>query len=477
MARCTIRPSRLQGSITPPPSHSQALHLIWGIAFGDGGAIGNVPSTPDVEALLNLSRQLGADPVFSKNTADIDGAGIPDIPPSISCGNSKMVQRLALPLCCFHSEPVAIRGPPIPAGPSRWLDDAAAEMGVRITKMSDHVLVRGPPTGEALTLKGRAGAYWAPGFIMSLPLAQNELLLIFDEFSLNHPATRRSLAALDMLKILYTLEEKERSLTIPAEQPFLSRYSDVEADWCTGSYLLGALLLAGSGEVALSSFSNQPERAFWKSFETDGGPLHWSPDGLSVRVKKSQPLPNPEEWDVGRAPALLPLAMVLACAGSRPSRVGPLRHLPPSALRRAHILAEELGKLGVDIKIGDLWIDIVPTPLSGGNVDCRNDGRIAMVLGLAGLAASAPLTIENAQAVAAIHTGFWNDLRSLGASAQVSFSKEAPKAEPAKKETPENELAATRKTIMAPRASAPVRTPPPPISPENPVNDGDWHSI
>ena len=57
----TITPGRLRGSITPPPSKSQAHRLILAAALSDGvSRIGNVAFSQDIRATLSCVEALGA---------------------------------------------------------------------------------------------------------------------------------------------------------------------------------------------------------------------------------------------------------------------------------------------------------------------------------------------------------------------------------------------------------------------------------
>ncbi len=51
--------------------------------------------------------------------------------------------------------------------------------------------------------------------------------------------------------------------------------------------------------------------------------------------------------------------------------------------------------------------------LAGGTIDSRGDHRIAMAAAVAGLAASSPVTILHAEAVAKSYPGFWEEFEKL----------------------------------------------------------------
>ncbi len=466
MARCTFQPgSALSGSIAPPPSHAHALRLVWGACLGAGGAIGNCPNTPSIRALLELGNQLGADAVWQDGTADIFGPGFPYMSEQLSCGGNSYAARFGLPLAALSGSPVTIDDVQLPPAASQWLDGAAKAVDLRLTRTAAQISIQGPPSADGLALTDRAGAFWAPGWMMALPLCDESIILEMDDFTRLHPAVTMTLAVLDQFGIRHAQDDSSAGLRLSfsPQQQYPPRYIDVEADWRTGSYFLAALLLAGGGEVALSSFSSQPERAFWKPFE-ETGLLRWSEDGLVAKVSGHHLADLPPELDPRPCPSLLPLMMVLATQSTRPVRIGPLSPVSPRTLMRAKLMEEALALLGADVRVGELWTDAEPSKLMGGTVDCGNDARVAMALGLAGLIASAPLVIENAQAVSDVHAAYWADLRRLGAQAQMAFTSSRQSPPSAGQEKEQQNISSGQEDSASP-------------APSVPLTNEDWHSV
>ncbi|MFH1306875.1 MAG: hypothetical protein ABIH83_04455 [Candidatus Micrarchaeota archaeon] len=419
MADITIHPSELKGDLTPPPSLEVGWRLVWGACLGHGGAIENCPSHPDINAIIALANQIGADAKFSKNTADIFGAAMPQPITSLSCNNNSRASRIAIPIAFLSEQIVSIKEFNIPSSPSAWLDIASSQLGVRITKTSEEISVSGSPFTGALELKDRPGVYWAPGFMMAAPFSARTSVFSMDDFVSIHPAVKNTLEAFRIFETEYVYDKSEGTLTIPSGQTYPERYVDVPADWRTGSYFLGALALAGKGNIFLSSFSNQPEKEFWEIFRANKM-LASSEDGLSMKINSSRPLPLPPVMDLRPYPSLLPLMILLATQSHRSTKIGPLYPISSFTRKRAHNTINELNKLGANIKIKNSYIHIPYAKLKGGTVDSCNDSRVCMALALAGLISSSPVKIENAEAVDKSHSNFWNDLKKLGAKIRIS---------------------------------------------------------
>lgn len=422
MPSCTITPGPLKGKITPPPSREIALRLVWGAALGEGGLIGNCPDTPSIRALIDVGTQIGADIAFEKNTADIFTSGTPLPVDEISCGNNQTSSRFALPLSFFFGKIANIKNFKIPPSPLAWLDDASAQLGVRITKTSANISVSGPPEHEWLEFGARAGEFFAPGFMMAMPVALDNLFFATDDFTMNHPAVQNTFEALTVFGIEYSFDKEHGTITIPPDTGYMNRNVDVPPDWKTGSYYLGALLLAGEGEVMLWDFSKQPENKFWDIFRANNL-LNTSESGTSIKVKCSLPLYLPPTMDLRPYPSLLPLAIVFASQCHRTTKIGPLYPMSKPALMRAKNIILQLNKLGANITSDGAFINVPYFSFNGGEVDSCGDPRVAMALALAALCANAPVKIKNCEAVDKVHPFFWGDLKRLGAD--IKYDKES----------------------------------------------------
>ncbi len=419
MVSCVLRPCRLSGTARPAPSLPLAKRMLWAACLGEGGVIGNCPDNADVRAILDLGSQMGADAVMENNTADIFGPETPMPPNEIDVKNNTCASRLAVSMSLLCDLPQSVSRPLLPAGAFKWLDWTAMAMGLRLVSTPDKLSISGPSAAQALDLDDRAGAFWAPGLFMAAPVSGVETIFTLDDFVAWQPSTSLTLSVLEGLDIRFTLEEEERTLTINGGQSYVAVQADVENDWRTGSYLLGALLLAGKGAVSLPRNSLQPERGFWNMFES-AGLVSWNEDGNEARVEGRRALHLPEIIDARAYPALLPLALVLATQSDSPVSIQPLYPLSPRSQVRLSFTIEQLTALGADISRTDDTVDVKPSKLKGASVDSGGDSRVAMALALAGLVANGEVKMEGSEAVSIAHAGFWDEMRKLGADVRMA---------------------------------------------------------
>jgi 3-phosphoshikimate 1-carboxyvinyltransferase len=82
---------------------------------------------------------------------------------------------------------------------------------------------------------------------------------------------------------------------------------------------------------------------------------------------------------------------------------------------RIATVVAELRRLGVRAEERADGMVVEGGRVAGGSADSHGDHRLAMALGVAGLAASAELSVHNAEAVRISYPRFWQDLARLSA--------------------------------------------------------------
>ena len=117
----TITPAKLAGSVTPPPSKSQAHRALIAAALADGeSVISNVAFSQDIAATLDCLDNLGANFERDGNTVTVQGMGASAMSPlrrlaypQLDCGESGSTLRFLIPIA------LAVRGGGIFSGRGR----------------------------------------------------------------------------------------------------------------------------------------------------------------------------------------------------------------------------------------------------------------------------------------------------------------------------------------------------------------------
>src|SRR4029079_5982891 len=125
--------------------------------------------------------------------------------------------------------------------------------------------------------------------------------------------------------------------------------------------------------------------------------------------------------DATHSPDLFPPLVALAAYCEGTSTIKGVNRLVHKESNRAITLKTEFAKMNVGIEINDDIMIINGTEqVKGAKVTSHNDHRIAMACGMPALGARSTTTIHEADAVKKSYPSFFEDLKMLKASLQIS---------------------------------------------------------
>jgi 3-phosphoshikimate 1-carboxyvinyltransferase len=113
-----------------------------------------------------------------------------------------------------------------------------------------------------------------------------------------------------------------------------------------------------------------------------------------------------------------PLIFALAACAKGETRVTGAAELRHKESDRIAVMIQALRKLGIDAEESADGARIAGGRPCGGTVDSHDDHRVAMALAVAGMMATAPVTILNVDNVATSFPGFVPAMQSLGLDLQ-----------------------------------------------------------
>jgi 3-phosphoshikimate 1-carboxyvinyltransferase len=120
------------------------------------------------------------------------------------------------------------------------------------------------------------------------------------------------------------------------------------------------------------------------------------------------------ELDASQIPDLVPVIAATAALANGTTRITGAGRLRIKESDRLAAITAVLSALGADVRETDDGLIIIGKPaLNGGTVQSFGDHRIAMTAAVASLGCQAPVTIEDAQAVAKSYPTFWEQLDLL----------------------------------------------------------------
>ena len=408
----TITPTRLEGTITPPPSKSQAHRVLIAAALADGvSRIDNVAFSQDIEATMRCLEQLGAAFERDGNTVTVRGLGANAMsplrrlaPPRLDCGESGSTLRFLIPIA------LAVRGGGIFSGRGRLMErpqkpyfDLFDEKGVFYEQTNGVLTVQGLlPPGE-YRLPGDVSSQFVTGLLYALPLpdGDSELVLTSPLESAGYAAM--TLQALERFGVAVG-HRNFRRFQIPGGQVYRPADAVIEADWSQAGFWYAANGLGSAVKVlGMDPESAQGDRVIAAHLET-----------LSR--------PGDVDIDVSGCPDLAPPLAAMAAVRSGTTRLTNAARLRIKESDRLAAVTQVLSALGADAAEGPDSLTIRGKDcLAGGiKVDSFNDHRIAMMAAVAATRCGKPVTVTGAECVAKSYPTFWDDYEMLGGKIKKS---------------------------------------------------------
>lgn len=214
----------------------------------------------------------------------------------------------------------------------------------------------------------------------------------------------------------------------------------IAKDPSSAAFPLVAAILAEEGEVVCRGVSVNPTRLGWvevlramgASIEVAAEGGEADPVGV-IRARSSRLSGVSVGGEV--IPRLIDEIPILCVAAARAKGRTVIRDAAELRLKesdRLRAICTEWAKLGLHVEeLPDGLVIEGPQRIRGGRCRSHGDHRIAMALAVAGLAAEAPVVIEDAACIRVSFPGFDETMRALGAGIR-RFSEEGERGVPAK---------------------------------------------
>ena len=383
-----ITPGPLEGTVTPPPSKSQAHRAILAQLLAGGGTVSNLETSQDIEATQRCAAALKA-----------QGTDLP----LLDCGESGSTLRFLIPIA------LALRGGGRCTGRGRLMDrpqkpyfDIFDEKGIFYEQKDGALTVKGELKPGEYRLPGNVSSQFVTGLLYALPLLEGESRIVLTSPLESRGYVDMTLDVLDRFGV--RVEVLEDGFLVPGDQVFQARDFTIEADWSQAAFWMAAGLLGNPVlTVGLSDQSTQGDRVIDEHFAS----FAW---GTWRTV----------EIDVSNCPDLLPPLAVMAAFHDGTTRLINAARLRLKESDRLATVTKMLTALGGQVEEGPDWLAIPGTRfLRGGTVDGANDHRIVMAAAIAATRCTGPVTILGAEAVNKSYPTFWEEYKRLGGEFDV----------------------------------------------------------
>lgn len=399
----TITPALLHGSITPPPSKSQAHRLLLAAALAPGiSTIDHISLSQDIEATLRCGAALGASAAWTgEHSLQVQGLAPAGATarelPRFDCGESGSTLRFLIPIA------LAVAGGGVFTGRGRLMERPQAPYFA----IFDRTEIFYKQAGGILTVRGclQPGDYPLPGDVSSqfftgllyaLPLLAGDSRIISTTALESEGYIHMTLDTLTAFGI--RIRREGDTFFVPGGQRFLPQAAAVEADWSQAGFWYAANALGSQLDIqGLSPASAQGDRVVAEHYP------HLAQAGDVV-------------IDLAQCPDLAPPLAAMAAVRQGKTHLINAGRLRIKESDRLATIAAALNALGASVaeEPEGLLITGQRQLRGGAAVNCCNDHRIAMMAAIAATRCREPVTLRGAECVKKSYPNFWGDYQKLG---------------------------------------------------------------
>ena len=398
----TITPRPLSGTITPPPSKSQAHRLLIAAALADGDSvISNVSLSQDITATLSCMEALGAKARWQDETTvvltGIGGRRQTELP-RLDCGESGSTLRFLIPVALavagggeFHGRGRLMQRPQEP------YFEIFREKGIAFSQSDDTLIIKGTLTPGIYRLRGDVSSQFITGLLYALPLLEGDSEIVLTTALESSGYIDMTVDALRHFGV--EVRRTETGWKVPGHQRCRARDGAVEADYSQSAFFYA---MAGMGSALTVTGMN---------------PDSHQGDKIILAYEKLLDGSGTVDLDVRECPDLVPaLAARAALREGETTRIVNAARLRIKESDRLQSTAAVLNALGAKVtELADSLVIEGQASLKGGvTVDAWNDHRIAMMAAVAATCCREPVTITGAQCVKKSYPTFWQDYARLG---------------------------------------------------------------
>ena len=391
-----ITPSVAKGEIIAPPSKSVAHRLLICAALADGvSVIENVGTNDDVLATVSCLEGLGAEIKITDGVATVKGVSLAHRAErmTFNCNESGSTLRFLIPVTLLFSKECEFSGKGrLMERPQSVYEKLFQEKGCYLEFKNKVLHTGGELKSGAFEIPGDVSSQFLTGLMLALPLLSGDSEIILTKKLQSAPYVDITIQALKEFGVL--IEKTKNGYFIKGSQKYKSRNIINEGDWSNAAFLDAFNLANGCVDVkGINPQSFQGDKIYREFYDS---------------LSKGTP-----ELDISQYPDLGPVLMVCAVLKNGATLKGTKR-LKIKESDRAEVMAKELKKFGVDVKVDEDSVTIPNVkphkPTDG--VDCCNDHRIAMAFSV--LCSVTGGVLDGAQCVNKSYPDFFMDIKNLG---------------------------------------------------------------
>ncbi|MBI9093285.1 MAG: 3-phosphoshikimate 1-carboxyvinyltransferase [Sphaerochaeta sp.] len=426
----TVSKSSLQGKLQVPGSKSHTIRAILLATLSQGKSIIDNPLlSGDGESAIEAAKAFGAKVTLLDHQLVIEGRGIPLCVPEkgIDTKNSGTTTSFVTTMATLTEGETFITGDEqIQKRPIQVLVDALRSMGSDVTIIRENsqappIVVKGGLHGGKVCLDG-FNSQFVSSLLLCSPLARDRT-----EITVTNPLEKPYIQmTLDwMRRFGATVQSNEPEYThfiVEGNQRYKSGRFAISSDWSAVAFPLVAALVSDSHLTitGLDFSDTQGDKRVVDLLSEMGADISKDTLAGTLTVSGGKKLKGGLVIDLGDIPDALPALCVASLCCDGMTTFTNLAHVRVKESDRVLVMAEELGKLGAKITIGDDHMNVYGgLPLHGGNVESHGDHRVAMALAAVALMVEGDVQVNGAGCTEVSYPNFFTSFIHSGAAIVV----------------------------------------------------------
>ena len=406
----------LHGTITPPPSKSQAHRLLICAALGtEPCSIVCSSVNDDIMATMRCLNALGAKITFASGTFDVQPVSVAK-GGTLDCGESGSTLRFLMSVSAVLGADATFTGTgKLPQRPMGALTALLASHGMSFECHSADelpVTCRGSLRGGKFTIPGNISSQYLTGLLFALPLAAED-----SEIEVTGGLTSASYIdmTIDALRIAgISVSRDGDRFRIKGKQHYrMPQRVVVEGDWSSAAFWVVAGVI-GKQPVTICGMNNA-------SLQGDSAIIdHLRKMGAFITVDDDTVVAMPSqlfgtELDCMDTPDLVPVLSVAAAVAQGTTTFTNVGRLRFKESDRLAAMKSVLASFGIASSIGEDTFEVHGgSPVAVAPIDSFGDHRIAMSAAVMSLVAQGVTAIIGSGCVAKSYPSFFEDFTALG---------------------------------------------------------------
>jgi len=420
MRKVILSPTELYGTVTAPPSKSDAHRAIICAALSKGVCkLSPIALSNDIKATISCIEALGATTEINGDVLTVDGSNLfCGDTAHLHCQESGSTLRFFVPIVALGGVKATFTGEgKLPERPIGIYLDTLPQAGVECKTQGGLPLeISGKLQNGRFEIPGNVSSQFITGLLFALPMLQgdSDIVLTSPMESIGYI----NMTINTMKRFGVEIETTDYGWHIRGNQSYNATNYTVEGDWSQAAFFMVAGAVSGNVTVkGVRKDSVQGDKKIADILADFGADVDFKDNEITVRESAMTAI---SEIDASQIPDLVPILAVCATFAEGTTRITHAERLRIKESDRLSSTANLINNLGGNVEeLPDgLVITGVTEWLQGGEVEGCNDHRIVMSASICAIGSEDTVICTDAQSINKSYPAFFEDYNSIGGQAE-----------------------------------------------------------